>query len=336
MNVLLTGATGFLGSHLAEQLAAAGDTVRALVRPTSDTSLLTRLGARLETGSLEDGDSLRRACAGCDVVYHCAARVDLVGDESQFHRTIVDGTRAILHAAAGAGVRRFVHVSSCGIYHPDLLTSGQPICESTPTPTPPSWFTYGMAKYLAEQEVMRLAPGCMEWVIVRVGYLYGPRNRVMQTYLRPIMADSVMMIIGDGSNELALIYVEDAARAVLLAGRTPAAAGQVLIAGPNERVTQRQYFDAMADGFGLPRPTKHVPYGVAFFFARLGESLMKRGPKAAVMRRSAIALTGLPQRIDCRYTQTLLGWTPSTPFAEGVRRAFAWYREEYREGENSE
>lgn len=330
MTVLVTGATGFFGSHLVEQLRADDVPVRALVRPTSDTAVLDQLGVACAVGSLEDADSLLRACEGCKLVYHCAARVDIVGTPDEFHETTVEGTRRMLHAARDAGVRRFVHVSSCGIYHPDLLTGGGTITESTPTPLPPDWFIYARAKYHAELAVKEFDAGEMEWVIIRIAYLYGPRNRVMHSYLRPVLADGIMMIIGDGSNNLAMIYVADAARAVRLAGTVPAAAGKVLIAGPNERVTQREYFDALADGFGLPRCRKNVPYGVAFFFARMGEAFIKSGPRAAAMRRSAVALTGLPQRIDCTFTQQLLGWTPSTSFAEGIRKTFEWYREAYQ------
>lgn len=181
MTALVTGATGFFGSHLAELLRAEGTPVRALVRPTSDTALLDKLGVACAVGSLEDTDSLRRACEGCERVYHCAARVDILGTPDEFYETTVEGTRRVLQAARETGVRRFVHVSSCGIYHPDLLSSGEPITEHTPTPLPPDWFTYAEAKYHAEQVVKEFNGGEMEWVIVRLAYLYGPRNRVMHT-----------------------------------------------------------------------------------------------------------------------------------------------------------
>jgi 2-alkyl-3-oxoalkanoate reductase len=329
MKVLVTGGTGFVGSHLIEQLRAAGDSVRALVRLGSDRRYVASLGAEMATGDLDDLDSLRAACQGCEVVYHSAARVEIVGDEEDFHRTTVAGTARLVAAAREKQVRRFVQVSSCGVYSPALLASGQVINETTPTDEPPSWFVYGRSKYHAERVVREKAGPDMEWVIIRLGYLYGPRNRTMHTYLAPVMTDSIMMLIGDGTNEMALVYVEDAVRAIVLAGRCPAAAGQTLIAGGNERITQQQYFDALADGFGVPRIRKHVPYRIAFFFGWLGERLIKKGPRQAVMRRSAIALTGLPQRIRCDYTQQLLGWRSETRFAEGMRRAFEWYRKEH-------
>ncbi|HVP13725.1 MAG TPA: NAD-dependent epimerase/dehydratase family protein [Phycisphaerae bacterium] len=329
MKVLVTGGTGFVGSHLIEQLRADGSSVRALVRLGSDRRFVASLGAEVVTGDLDDLDSLRSACEGCETVYHCAARVEIVGPEEDFNRTTVAGTARLVAAAKEKQVRRFVQVSSCGVYPPSLLASGQVIDEATPTDEPPPWFVYGRSKYHAERVVRQKAGPEMEWVIIRLGYLYGPRNRTMRTYLAPIMTDSIMMIIGKGGNEMALVYVEDAVRAIVLAGQCPGAANRTLIAGGTERITQQEYFDALADGFGVPRIRKHVPYKVAFFFGWLGERLIKKGPRQAVMRRSAIALTGLPQRIRCDYTQQLLGWRPETRFADGMRRAFEWYHKEY-------
>lgn len=329
MKVLVTGGTGFVGSHLIRQLVEGGDEVCAIVRPGSNRAYAASLGARVVTGDLDDLDSLRAACEGCDVVYHSAARVEIVGSEEEFHRTTVAGTARLVAAAKSNNVRRFVQVSSCGVYSPALLASGQVIDESTPTGEPPRWFVYGRAKYHAENIVREKAGPEMEWVIVRLGYLYGPGNRTMHTYLRPIIDDSMMMIIGDGSNEMAMVYVEDAVRAVVLAGSCKDAAGKTLIAGGNERVTQKQYFDALADGFGVPRVSKHINYKVAFFFGWLGEKFIKSGPRQAVLRRSAIALTGLPQKVRCDYTQKLLGYTPQVAFADGMHRAFEWYHNEY-------
>ncbi|MCG8407213.1 MAG: NAD-dependent epimerase/dehydratase family protein [Phycisphaerales bacterium] len=334
MKALVTGGTGFVGGHLIRQLREQGDTVRALVRPTSHRSVLESLSAESVVGDLDDHDSLRRACEGCDIVYHSAARVEMVGTEEEFHRTTVAGTERLLTAAAQQGVKRFVHVSSCGVYHPKIFATGRVINEFTPTPEPPAWFPYGRAKLLAEHSVREQCPPEMEWVIIRLGYLYGPGNRAMRTHVEPAMRDSTMHIIGDGQNEMAFVYVSDAVRAVVLAGRCLEAAGKILIAGCNEWITQQEYFDAMADGFGIPRIKKRMPYSIAFFFGWLGELLIRSGPRRTALRRAAIALTGLPQRLRCDYTQELLNWQPEVEFPEGIRAAFDWYREEYGRREN--
>ncbi len=329
MQTLVTGGTGFLGGHLVRQLRTAGDAVHVLVRPRSDARRILASGAEPVAGDLEDADSLRRVCDGCEIVYHAAARVDTTGSEQDFHRTIVDGTENLVVAAADAGVRRFVYLSSCGVYHPRLFKSGVPIDEFTPTPCPPRWFRYGRAKLRAERLVQERCPPSMEWVIIRPGFLYGPGNRAMQSHLAPALADTTMHILGDGRNEIGLIYVEDAVRAIVLAGRSREAAGRILIAGGTERITQQQYFDALADGFGLPRVRRHMPYCVAYFFGWLGEHLIRSGPRRMTVRRAAVVLTGLPQRIRCDHTQKLLHWRPEVPFADGIRAAFEWYDREY-------
>lgn len=335
MKVMVTGGTGFVGSHLIEQLRQGGDDVRALVRPGSNRRLVESLGAEVSVGDLDDGASLRRACEGCEVVYHSAARVEIVGSEEQFRRTTIGGTESLVDAANDAGVKRFVYISSCGVYHPDLLAAGETIDEFTAAPEPPRWFAYGRAKYRAEKAVQERVAANREWVIVRLGYLYGPRNRTMKSYLEPLFLKNMMMIVGDGSNEMALVYVEDAVRAVARSGRCADAAGKTLIASGNERVTQRQYFDALADGFGVPRITKTVPYRVAFFIGWFCEYFAV-GLRRSVVRRSAVALTGLPQRLECRYTQDLLDWKPRVRFADGMRRAFDWYGSEYASAETAQ
>jgi nucleoside-diphosphate-sugar epimerase len=329
MKVLVTGGSGFVGSHLIDQLVVLGHQVRAISRSESSSAYLRTLGAEPVPGDLDDGEGLLSACNGCEVLYHAAAKVEFNGTEAEFTQTTVDGTRRILEAAKAAGIRRFVQVSSCGVFHPDQLTSGTPLDETMKPLEPPDWFPYARAKLRAEELVQELCPPDVEWTIVRLGYLYGPRNRTMKAYIEPVMHDSIMMIVGDGQNELALVYAEDAARAILLAGLKAEAAGQILIAGPSQHITQQQYFDAMADGFGIPHVKKRIPYNVAMFWAWVGEKVIKAGPKAAAARRSAIALNGLPQRFNCERTQKLLGWRAMMDFEEGMKRTFEWYHKEY-------
>lgn len=329
MRAFVTGGSGFVGSHLIERLIERGDSVRALARPTSDHAFLRSLGAEIVIGDIENADSLKDACADCDVCYHAAARVDMIGSEADFRRTTIDGTRDLLKAAAASGVRRFVHVSSCGAYHPKLYTTGVPINEATPMREPPRWFMYGRAKYRAERVVMEECPDAMEWVIVRLGYVFGPRNRTLREYVEPAMRDPMMSILGNGRNPMAMVYVDDVARAIAAAGAVPAAAGRALIAAGTEHVSQQAYFDALADGFGMPRVKKRTPYWIAYLAGWIGEFIFRSGIRATSIRRASVALTGLPQQIDCKETQTLLNWTPDVSFSDGMKRAFDWYRTEY-------
>ena len=249
--------------------------------------------------------------------------------KDEFHETNVVGTRRLVEAADRTGVRRFVQVSSAAVHIGSVAGPGKSIDEFTPVFEPPRWYLYGWAKYHAEQTVRAGCSASMEWTIVRLGLIYGPRNRTMKTYLEPVLKESTMRIVGDGRNEMSLVYVEDAARAIMLAGHCREAAGKVLLLGPTEPPTQQECFNAMADGFGVPRPTKHINYHVAFLLAWLGEYFVRSGPRRALAHRGFVAIVGSPVRANCDYTRKLLEWEPKISFAEGWKRTFEWYGAEY-------
>ena len=333
MNVLVTGGTGFLGSHLIEQLTRQGDSVRALSRGAQGDEYLRSLGATPVRGDLDDAQSLEPACQGCRVVYHCAAKVELFGDKHDFHQANVAGTQRLIEAAGRSGVRRFVHVSSCAVYLNMLsvrvVAAGKLIDEFTPVTAPPSWYRYGQTKYESEQVVQARCSAPMQWTIVRLGHLYGPRDRRTMSYVVAALNDSRFRMAGDGSNELTLVYVEDAARALVLSARRAEAANTILVVVPNSPCTQRAYLDALADGLGLPRATRYLPFYLAFGLSWLGEYLVRGGPRRAWLRRSFVAILGLPAKITGAHTSDLLGWAPQTTLAEGMKRTFEWYRAEY-------
>ena len=329
LRVFLTGGSGFVGSHIIDQLIAAGHQVYALARSSSSADYVANLGAQPICGGLEDEDALAEGCGNCDVVIHAAARVDMTGCDEDFQRTTVDATRHIVKAAKRASVKRFVHISSCGVYHSDIYKSGVTITEATPTPEPAAWFPYGKFKHRAERVVRDLAGDDLEFVILRLGYLFGPRNRAMQLYMLPAMTDSTMRIVGNGKNEIAVAYVVDVAQGIVKACSAPAASRQTLILGGFERVTQQEYYDTYADCFGIPRIKKKIPYSLAFYGAWLGERVKhKKKIREISVRRAAVVLTSLPQRIDCSKTQEVLDWRPTTTFEEGMKVTAEWFKDE--------
>ncbi len=328
LRVFLTGGSGFVGSHVIDQLIAAGHRVYALARSARSADYVASLGAETICGGLEDEDALTEGCRKSDVVIHAAARVDMTGSDEDFQRTTVDATRNIAQAAKGAGIKRFVHISSCGVYHPDLYKSGTTITEDTHTPEPPAWFPYGKFKHRAEQVVRDVAGDDLDYTILRLGYLFGPRNRAMQLYMLPAMTDSTMRIVGNGKNEIAVVYVIDVAEAIVKACTASGASRQTLILGGFEHVSQQEYYDAYADCFGIPRVKKKIPYPIAFYGAWLGEKVKhKKKIRETSVRRASVVLTGLPQRIDCSKSRAILDWQPTTTFEDGMKMTAEWYKE---------
>ena len=219
--VLVTGATGFIGSHVVERLVADGHTVRALVRQDSDTGRLEAIGVGIVRGDLGDPPSLARAAASCEHVYHLAALTSIRSrTKEEFHATNVIGSANVAAAAAGAGVARFVHVSSCGVYG---FRNRFPADESTPLrPDTP----YRMSKARGEEEVLKSAEGTgMQVVIARISSIYGPGATNWVPFCRSIQAGRFRMI-GNGRNRLHLTHVADIVDGLRLCAETPGIGGR--------------------------------------------------------------------------------------------------------------
>ena len=321
---VITGATGLLGGHIAERLLARGDRVRGVVRPGGDADFVRGLGAEPVVADFGDPDALRRALDGADVVYHCAARVGEWGPWREFQEHIVDVAGRVFDACRAAGVGRLLHVSSIAVYgHPreraDLFTEDEPLGQHL-------WRRdyYRRAKIRAE-ELCRQYPG--DWTVVRPSWIYGPRDRTMLPRLLRAFQAGRVAVIGRGDNLLNIIYAGDVAEGAILAANHPGARGRAYNLSSEGEITQRQFLDLIADGLGVPRVTRHVPFRVAYWGATLGELIalairLKRPPH---ITRYGVSLMGRSTRFSVERARTELGWQPQTPAAEGVRRMLEWH-----------
>ena len=322
---VITGAAGLLGSHIAEQLAARGEKVRALVRPSSDTTFLKGLGADLAVGDLDDPDSLRRAVGGADVVYHCASRVGEWGSWLQFQHEVIDAAARVFDACRDGGVGRVLHVSSIAVYgHPreraDLFTEDEQLGQNLWL-----WDHYRRAKIRAE-ELCRAYPG--DWTIVRPSWFYGPRDRnSVPRFVKALKAGWVGLM-GKGDNPLNVLYAGDVAEGAILAADYPGARGRAYNLSSDGEITQRQFVDLLTDGLGAPRVSRSYPYAVVFGGGFLGEVLFRlfRSRRSPYITRYTVALVGRSTRYSTERAKTVLGWRPRTPAAEGVRRTLEWLR----------
>jgi nucleoside-diphosphate-sugar epimerase len=332
---VVTGATGLLGSHIAEQLTARGERVRALVRSTSDTSFLRRLGVELVTGDLQDVASIRRAVTGADVVYHCAARVGDWGPWPLYQEQIIDATRNLLTACRLANVGRVLHVSSITVYgHPrpraGRFTEEEPLGQRLWR-----WDYYCKAKIEAERLVRQYGP---DVTIVRPSWMYGPRDRNSLPRIIQALNAGRVWLIGPGDNLLNVIDAADVAEGAIRAANLSTARGQAYNLASEGELTQREFLDLLTDVLGLPRVRRRMPFRVAYwaglFSELIGHAIRLRRPPHVT--RYGVSLVGRPTQFSIDKARTELGWQPRVRPQDGLRRALHWLRIDHRDTENTE
>ena len=273
MRVFLTGATGFVGHHVAKALAAEGASLRLLTRKSSNLANLEGVQGETVVGDLSDPESLRSALQGCDAVVHVAADYRLwIPDPAAMYRSNVDGTRELLRMAREAKVKRFVYTSSVATMH--FRTDGIVINEDTPVSLADMVGHYKRSKFLAEQEAIAAAKNGQEVIILNPTTPIGSNDR-KPTPTGRIFADFLNSkfpaYVDTGLN---LVDVSEVARAHVLA-LTKGTPGRRYILG-GENLTLKQILDKMAAITGIPSPTVKIPFVVAATYAFFEEWITGR------------------------------------------------------------
>ncbi|MFQ5411106.1 MAG: NAD-dependent epimerase/dehydratase family protein [Phycisphaerae bacterium] len=326
---LVTGATGLLGSHLVEQLCKRGRPVRALVRFGSDMAWLQSQDVELVEGDLTNPASLERACEGVQCVYHAAARVGDWGPWSDFRKITIDGTSHLLDAAERAGVPRFIHVSSISVYgHRNekglVLDETEPLGVNVHR-----WSYYTRAKIEAEQELWRrhAAGSKVKYTVIRPSWLYGPRDRATLARLARMIRRGKAKLLGKGDNRLNVVYAGNVADACILAADNPAAVGEAYNCSNDGELTQREYFDLLADALGAPRVTKVIPYRIAYHIAFTLECMghLFRRERPPMITRYAVWLMGRHSFFSAEKARRELGWQATVGYEEGIPKTVRWF-----------
>lgn len=324
---LVTGATGLLGSHIAEQLVKAGRPVRALVRRSSDTRYLDQWGVEKVLGDITDPGSLPAAFDGVQRVYHAAAQVGDWGPWQRFVAVSIEGTRNMLNAARRAGVERFLHVSSISAYgHPN--GKGLVLDETAPLGVDlHRWSYYSRAKVAAERLVWQYhGRGDVPVTVVKPSWLYGQRDRASMPRLIAAIRAGRGKLIGDGNNLLNLAHAANVAEGSILAATNADAAGQAYNLASDGQITQKQYFNMIADCLDVKPVTKRVPYGLArraaFMLELFGHLFKTRKPP--LVTRYAVWLMGRQCFFSSDKARRELGWAPTIGYDPGVQQAVRW------------
>jgi nucleoside-diphosphate-sugar epimerase len=324
---LITGATGLLGSHIVEKLVAQGQSVRALVRPSSDTTFLSSCGVQLAPGDLNDPESLRTAMTGVDTVYHAAAQVGDWGKWENFVRVTIKGTENMLQAARDAGVKRFLHVSSISAYgHPD--GEGLVLDESAPLGQDlHKWSYYSRAKVEAEKLAWAAHErGELPVTVVKPSWLYGQRDRASMPRLIRAIRKGKAKLLGDGTNRLNLTYAGNEAEGCILAATNEQALGESYNLACDGEITQAEYLNKIAECIGAEPVTKKVPYRVAynaaFVMELFGHMFRKKTPP--LVTRYSVWLIGRRCFFSSQKARNELGWQPTVGYEEGIERSVKW------------
>lgn len=323
MTVLVTGATGFVGGNLVRELLAEQAAVRVLVRPTSDRRSLAGLSVEVAVGDLRDPGSLALALAGVAVLYHVAADYRLwVPDPAELYRSNVDGTRAILGAAAAAGVSRVVYTSSVGTL--GLPRDGSAGTETTPVGLADMVGDYKRSKFLAEREAEAAAARGLPVVIVNPSAPVGPwdwkptpTGKMLVDYLRGRM----VAYLETGLN---VVHVRDVARGHILAAERGRVGERYILGHAAGNLPLREIFDRLAPYTGIDAPRWRLPHAVALSIAGVLEAVSRVTGREPLASRTAVQMAAKRMFFDPAKAIRELG-LPQTPVDTALREAVDWF-----------
>jgi dihydroflavonol-4-reductase len=323
VKVFVTGATGFVGSHVAKELSFHGADLRILIRSSSNLANLEGIPAETVVGDLQQVDALRSALSGCDAVMHVAADYRLwVTDPEKMHATNVTGTRELLRLAREQGVPRVVYTSSVATM--GFFSDGRLSDEATPVSLANMIGHYKRSKYLAEQEAVAAARAGQQVIILNPTTPIGPGDikptptgRIIVDFLKrkfPAYMDTGLNLVD--VDEVARTHVH-----ALAAGQP----GERYILG-GENLTLKQLLDKMSAITGLPSPTMRVPHSVAMMFALWDQTftgkLLGREPRATV---EAVRMGKKMMFVSSAKAERDLGFRV-VPVYGALRSAIEWFR----------
>jgi nucleoside-diphosphate-sugar epimerase len=297
--LFITGATGLVGSHAVEEALKRGFRVKALVRESSDTRWLDAHG-----------------------VFNCAAKVGDWGSLEEFRRLNVEALRLLLDAASEAGVERFVHVSSLGVYE------GRDHFGTDETTPPAAEALDGYTRSKVEAEALALSyvkDRGLPLSVVRPGFIYGERDRTVLPKLIHSLRTGRFAYFGSGEQALNCIYVKNLVAAIFLAAEVPGAVGEVFNVTDGARVSKKQFIGRVAELAGLKPPRRKIPLWLAWTLAILLERRAKRkgATTPPLVNKARYKFLGLNLDYSIEKARKVLGYCPPFTTEQGLVASMA-------------
>lgn len=321
MKTLITGASGFIGSHLAERLRQSGHQVTCISKDSLNSDVLDAAGCRIVRGDLNDGVAWDSALDGIEMVYHVAG-VTRCRHPRDYYEGNHLATRNFLRACStyARNIQRFLYVSSLSAVGPSV--DGRPVSESTPY-HPVSH--YGKSKMRAELEVLNVREK-LPITIVRPSAVYGPRERDMFDYIK-LIERGIELLIGFGEKFLSLIYCDDLVDGIIRAAESRATCGKTYFLSSESYYSETELGETIAKVVASHPIKVHLPHAAVFAVGAASAAIAK-----VTRSQSFFNLEKARESVQHSWTCSVenairdFGFHPHVGLEEGMRRSYAWYR----------
>jgi 2-alkyl-3-oxoalkanoate reductase len=327
MNVLVTGATGFLGSRLVAALARQGHTVRAFARQPKAIEHLRLTNVETVRGDLKDRTSLQRAVAGVDIVYHAAAAMR--GSWQEFSESTIRGTEWMLELSLNESVKRFVQISSITVYDFHVCARNALIDESCPwEPAPKRVGPYVHGKIEAERHAFAYLKRGLPVVIVRPGIIYGPGGPMMHPHVGYFLTRKWFVLVGRKDGLLPIVYIDNVVDGIILAATCETAVGQAYNLIDEAIITRKEYLDRYRAAMHSPGHIIPLPLPLLLAAAMAAEPLKLMGVLNHFATSYGLAGQYKSMQIDAAKARRELGWRSRIGLEEALRRTFGSHTDE--------
>jgi nucleoside-diphosphate-sugar epimerase len=323
MRVLITGGTGFTGSHAVRRYLARGHQVRVLDSQRGEFfEELARAGAEIQLGSVADREAVRKAVDGVELVHHIAAAFREINVPKAVYRSVnVEGTRLVAEEALGAGARRVVYCSTEGV-HGHVVAP--PANEEAPI-APQDY--YQQTKWEGELAFRDVTARGLDGVVLRPTAIYGPGDTARFLMLFRMVKRGHFFIVGDGRANYHPLYIDNLCDAFELAAEKPAAKGETFLIADGRYLCWNELVPLVAKTLGVEVKIHHVPLAPVWAAAALCEAACwPFGVTPPLFRRRAEMFSHM-RAFDISKARRVLGYEPAIGLEEGLRRTCAWYRE---------